>query len=137
MPGIESRVVSRLAGTSDTPFGYRLLDGDDYLTIMLFGPVSKDDAKHVLDAITQDGTIRHPRRLWDLRGCEFRLNSDELMELASIARSRDPEQGRGAVLVGEDLTFGLLRIYQAFRESDSNDVRVFRDEIEAIAWVQQ
>ncbi len=126
-----------MADAPEKPFSYRLLEGDDYLTITLFGPVSKNDARGVIDAITRNGTIMHSRRLWDLRECEFTLNSDELMELASIARSRDPEQGRGAVLVGKDLTFGLLRIYQAFRESESNDVMEFRDEDEAIAWVRQ
>ncbi len=126
-----------MADTPDKPFSFEIVEGDEYLTIRLFGQVSKNDAKGVIDAITEDGTIRHPRRLWDLRECEFTLGSNELMELASVARSRDPEQGKGAVLVGKDLTFGLLRIYQAFRESESNDVMVFRDEAEAIDWVRQ
>ena len=116
-------------------FTYQIEQGDDYLTVALHGKASKSDLRGVLDAITVDGTLMHPRRLWDLRDCELNLAYNELVELAGVARSRDPVFGRGAVLVAKDLAFGQLRIYQAFRESDSNDVMVFRNEEEAVAWI--
>ena len=118
-------------------FSFHVHEGEEYLTVSLSGRAFRHDLKAVLDAVTVDGAIMHPRRLWDLRDCELNLASDELMELASIARSRDPEKGKGAILVGKDLTFGLLRIYQAFRESESSDVMVFRDEQDAIDWVSR
>ena len=116
-------------------FSYHIAQGDDYLTIALRGKASKSDLRSVLDSITVDGTLMHARRLWDLRDCELDVVYNELVELAGIARSRDPVRGRGAVLVAKDLAFGQLRIYQAFRESESNDVMVFRDEDEAIEWI--
>ncbi len=126
-----------MTDTPDKPFSYQVLERDEFLTVAVSGRPTKSDLKGVLDAITVDGTIMHSRRLWDLRECDLNLPSNELMELASIARSRDPDSGRGAILVGKDLTFGLLRIYKAFRESESNDVMVFRDEDEAIDWIRR
>ncbi len=117
-------------------FSFQTNEQNGYLTVVLHGRASKVDLTGVLDAITVDGTLMHPRRLWDLRDCELDLEYNELMELAAIAQSRDPARGKGAILVAKDLTFGQLRIYQAFRESESNDVMVFRDENEAIEWIQ-
>ena len=116
-------------------FSYQINQGDEYLTITLNGKASKSDLKGVLDAVTVDGKIMHPKRLWDIRGCELDIAYDDWVELAGIAQSRDPNTGRGAVLVAKDVAYGQLRIYQAFRESESNDVRVFRDEHEAIDWI--
>ena len=126
-----------MTDTPDKPFSYQVLERDEFLTVAVSGRPTKSDLKGVLDAITVDGTIMHSRRLWDLRECDLNLPSNELIELATIARSRDPDSGRGAILVGKDLTFGLLRIYKAFRESESNDVMVFRDEDEAIDWIRR
>lgn len=42
---------------------------------------------------------------------------------------------KSAILVSQDLSFGLARIYEVLTESSSETARVFRDPIIALAWL--
>ena len=39
------------------------------------------------------------------------------------------------MLVNQDLSFGVSRMYEAYRKSSMTDVKVFREEAEAIDWL--
>ena len=109
---------------------------NEYLRAVLHGKASYADFIAVIDAMTNEVSFSCPKRLWDLRDCDLtEMSSDELRRLAKYGQAKDAGVGKGALLVSDDLTYGLSRIHQVFRESDELEVRVFRDEVEAVAWL--
>ena len=40
------------------------------------------------------------------------------------------------MLVNEDLSFGVSRVYEVFRNTDLTETNVFRDKAEAVAWLR-
>lgn len=77
-------------------------------------------------------------RLVDLRGANFEASSDEIEEMATeTIKSRDTIEGRrkGAMLVGRDFDFGLMRIFDVKSDLTQTKVRPFRDRDEAAAWL--
>ena len=119
----------------ENTFRFTLDDSEGFLRVKLYGPVSVENVRVVFDAMTRSGQFTESRRLWDMRECRLDLSSDELLEMASVAKSRDLPDSRGAMLAPRDLNFGMSRMHQVFRKSDNISLRVFRDEKEAIAWV--
>jgi hypothetical protein len=41
------------------------------------------------------------------------------------------------MLVKEDLSFAVSRIYEVFRNTDLTETNVFRDKTEAVAWLRE
>ena len=119
----------------ENTFRFTLDDSEGFLRVKLYGPVSVENVRVVFDAMTRSGQFTESRRLWDMRECRLDLSSDELLEMASVAKSRDLPDSRGAMLASRDLNFGMSRMHQVFRKSDDISLRVFRDEEEAVAWV--
>jgi hypothetical protein len=77
--------------------------------------------------------------LVDLRGVTRLLTTDEISQLAETIRSSPKvvAQTRRALLVGSDLSFGMYRMFESLASGGSVDYRVFRDEAEARAWVEE
>jgi len=65
---------------------------------------------------------------------KIELNREDILTLA-----QDPilsDNSRRAILATGDLTFGLVRMFEMFRESKGKEtIRVFRNRDEARAWV--
>ena len=60
--------------------------------------------------------------------------------VASLNRELHPHTPpvRVAFVVDHDLGFGLLRMYQPFVHDDRGEnIRVFRDEAQALGWIQR
>ena len=74
-------------------------------------------------------------RLWCLEdGLDW--TPAELKHLADFTKSLQPQPRRVAIVSGPDLGFGLMRVFQAYRaDPDGPDVRVFRDEASARAFL--
>ena len=74
--------------------------------------------------------------IWDLRTVDsVSLTADEMLTIVEhIGKTRGPQPGRTALIVGRDLEFGLGRMYQAYSESVVT-FRVFRDWDPALEWV--
>lgn len=76
------------------------------------------------------------RILFDLREARFDLTPDEIPELAEFVKQGSPyEDLRTAFVVAKDLEYGLLRMFEAFRETQGTDTSVFRDREEGLAWL--
>ena len=77
------------------------------------------------------------RSLWDLRDASFSLSREEVRSLAEFAGRgstlRPP--ARLAFVASRNLEFGLLRMFEAFREQEGVEIEVFRDYEEALKWV--
>lgn len=76
------------------------------------------------------------RILWDLLDAQFDLSANEVRRLSEYTRNKSPyENARMAFVVAEDLQFGLVRMFEAMRETDVLEVRVCRDRQQALAWL--
>ena len=76
--------------------------------------------------------------LYDLRETDMaHLGTPEIRAMGSAHRGIANRRGnaRVAVLVGDDLTYGLARMYEAMGLPPKLQMQVFRDVDEAEAWV--
>ena len=76
------------------------------------------------------------RRLWDATR-NFNFSAEEIRQIAVHVRAIFPRAERVAFVAADDLTFGQIRMFEAFRDPDDFPTRVFRDEPTARAWLQE
>ena len=116
--------------------GYEIrLNNDGVAWITCRTALTFEDALAAFHELTGPSGYVSPRRLWDLRDCEMKIDRADLRRLAVLARGRDSHPSRVALLANEDLVFGLMRQHGAFREGPNAEFRVFRCEDEALAWL--
>jgi hypothetical protein len=71
-----------------------------------------------------------------LRDARFNFAAAEVEELAEFMKQRSPFSDlRSAFVVSGDVEFGLVRMYEIFRETDSARTAVFRERTRALAWL--
>ena len=95
---------------------------------------------------TFKATLQHPDfqpgmgGFCDLRNGELgHLTGDDLYNLAYSLLQQNEERGpthKLALVVADDLNYGLARMYSAYTENSPVEVRVFRDTAEAISWLE-
>ncbi len=109
-----------------------------YITVT--GPITLTEIKEDLAQLAA-ATSRQPGmpRLIDLRGATSHLTKEETAQLADLVKSspRAVSKTRRALLVGSDLSFGMYRMFESFAAGGAVDYRVFRDEAEARAWLEE
>lgn len=72
---------------------------------------------------------------------KFELTADGIRKLAKIAAKTDAPgvRNRVAIVVGAPVAYGLGRMYETYRSllpETSKDVRVFRDRVKAMEWIE-
>ena len=100
--------------------------------------VGKPTLKEILDtnkALMEEGQYICSRRFWDLSGCSMDFSSGELEVIANFTDHGEHDPSKIALLATSDLTYGLSRMFQAFRQSKNSTLSVFRDEGEAMRWL--
>lgn len=91
--------------------------------------------------VWDDADIHGFDELIDFRALEtIQVTTDGLEAVAHLAAGMDGAvgQGRFAIVVGDTLSYGLSRMYEAFRELDANATRqvmIFRQMDDALAWL--
>lgn len=116
---------------------FELSEKNDILVVTIKGNPSVDDIKLILDKTRNSSGYSHNARLWDFREASFDFSQHEIIDIAHYASAADDRPSRVAMLVSEDLSFGVSRIYEAFRHTNLTRINVYRDEAEAIAWLQE
>ena len=100
------------------------------------GSLTLDEIRESAAAMWQLIEGSEIRILWDLRDARFNFAETELRGLAEyfrrIARSTE---FRTAFVVSEDLEFGLVRMFEVFRETEGARTSVFRDKERAVEWL--
>ncbi|MDJ0710745.1 MAG: STAS/SEC14 domain-containing protein [Woeseiaceae bacterium] len=105
---------------------------DGVTTLRLTRQLTLDDFLQMLDDI-DDGKVTD-RRLWDATNF-FDFTAAEIRQIAARVKKKWPHAERVAFVAADDLTFGLARMFEAFREEEGFLTKVFRDEEEARAWL--
>jgi hypothetical protein len=79
--------------------------------------------------------------VWDFTGADLSaLNRVGMERIIAVAKdgARLRPDGRTALVVGQNLSFGLARMYELLSEVKGHPIhhRVFRDKGEALAWLR-
>ena len=103
------------------------------------GVVTAYDMIAFQQKLAQDPDYRFGlNRLIDLRGAEIEAPSGEIDEMArENIEKHDASEGhrKGAMLVGSELQYGLVRMYGMLSDHTNTEVRPFRRLDEAVAWL--
>lgn len=87
-----------------------------------------------LDDVSAIGEFR--RRLWLF--CDGAdLKTEEIRKIGEYGIEVLPVPSRAAIVAPDDLTYGLARMHEAFREQEGLENKVFRTEQEAMAWLKE
>ena len=100
------------------------------------GPLTLKEIRKAAAAVWKDIEGPRIRMLWDLRDAQFTLSANEIRALAEFAKQHSPfSHLRMAFVVAGDLEFGLVRMFEVFREAESVRTAVFRDMQQALGWL--
>ena len=105
---------------------------DGITTLRLTRQMTLEEFLGVLDDTLELGLTN--RRLWDANR-HFDFSAEEIRAIANHGKKIWPGAARVAFLAEDDLTFGLLRMFEAFREQENYQTKAFRDEEEAREWL--
>ena len=113
-------------------------EGTQTAVITVRGEGTLVGLRRIMTDLAPGGHFALPRRLWDLREATLGMTSAELEQLAHDGQDREgPEPSRAAVVASGDLEFGLSRLFEVYRASDSTSIAVFRDLDEAARWLEE
>jgi hypothetical protein len=75
--------------------------------------------------------------VWDGRGAEFNLSSEDIRKLAQFVKLNQPTPpARIAFVTQTAVGFGLARMFGAYRDEPETAFQVFREIDEAICWAR-
>jgi hypothetical protein len=76
--------------------------------------------------------------VWDFRTAQLDVRGADVQEVARFILERQPETPppRVAFVTGRDVDFGLMRMFQVYRQHPATQIRVFRDYEEAVSWAR-
>jgi hypothetical protein len=106
------------------------------ITIVRFKQMPDLDANK---AVLAELASNYPQklRLWDMRNIVIEQSQSELRDVAMSSATTFTSPSRVAFVADDDLSFGLLRIFEVFNEQESRqtETRVFRDYQQATDWL--
>jgi hypothetical protein len=114
---------------------FEIHEKEGVLFIGIKGEPTVADITQALDQTRDESGYSSLSRLWDFRKAVFDFSAEELEEIASHAASADDRPAKVAMLVNQDLSYGVSRMYEAYRKNALTDVKVFREEAEAVDWL--
>ena len=93
------------------------------------------DFATVRQAIADSEAFDSTLELWDLSEPGLQMTTQEVKALAGLARAKSRRPAKTAVVVHDDLSFGLTRVYSAHSDEQVGNIRVFRSLTAAQAWL--
>jgi hypothetical protein len=101
------------------------------------GTLSLSDAKAGAEAVWANPDFRGRPMLWDFRDARLDFDPTEVRKLARFILGGQPgSPPRVCLVTARDSDFGLVRMFEVFREDADTSVRVFRDYDKALRWAQ-
>ncbi len=100
------------------------------------GPLTLKEIKE--SAVSMWRQVEGPdiRVLWDLRDARFDFSVGEVKDLAEFIKQHSPPGDlRTAFVVSTDLEFGLVRMFEVFREVADAQTATFRGIGRALEWL--
>jgi hypothetical protein len=121
------------AGLVQMKQNYSIDTEDGVTAIRFFNKANADDVNCAFNEMINSNPSR--LRLWHLEK-GWNLSPSQIQEFANYTKSKSNEEIRIAVVTTEDLSYGLTRMFQAYRQEEHFDQQNFRSESEAICWLK-
>ena len=110
------------------------IESTDGITIVRFiRKVVLEDICRAIDDVAEN--YLSDLRLWDF-SCGSSLSFTEIRQVAIYGKSKFLIPSKVAIIAQDDLTFGLARAHDVYREDEIIKEMVFRNEKEAISWLK-
>jgi hypothetical protein len=93
------------------------------------------DIINAMDDVLTVGVFN--KRLWVFHDGLVNLKTGEIRKIAEHGIKIWAAPSKAAIVVPDSLSFGLARMHDAFRDEKGGETRVFRNEQEAIAWLEE
>ena len=120
------------------PYEISTDESNGIVRVTLRGEISLEDMMAILEQIAPEGHYTSNKRLWDVRSTTSTITGDHLQRFADAGRSRDTDEpARVAVVASEDFQFGMSRLHEVYRTSETLTQRAFRSPDEAVAWLEE
>ena len=113
---------------------YNIEIGDDITVARFIDKPKSDDIRMSIDAVAEISLSG--LRLWGLSHSGRDLTSAELGEVADYAKTKLLLPSKIAFVGPEDLSYGLSRVYEAFRAQEGLQIEIFRTEEKALNWLK-
>ena len=107
---------------------------DEIVTTRFSKKPNLTEAKNALDEVLEMGNFR--LRLWVLED-GINLCNEEIEEIARYGKEKWPVPSKAAIVASDDLSFGIMRVHDVYREHEGHQIHVFRTEPEALAWLKE
>ena len=121
---------------TETSPKYSIEVNDDITVISVWGSLSYDDAKFLLSKLAMEN-IYHFRCI-DVSRVNITYTKEEVMGLSDHSKSIYKDNNRSAIIVGDDLAYGIIRSLIAYREEDAHmKMNVFRSVNKGVSWLKQ
>jgi hypothetical protein len=120
------------------------IDTERLRVVTTWGSIVTDAALMAYQkSVWSNPAVRGFDELIDFRGLEkVEVTTEGLEAVAYAAADMDDpnEPSRFAIVIGDSLSFGLSRMYEAFREmheKSSRQIMIFNDPKEALTWLDE
>ncbi len=109
------------------------------VNVVVTGDIALEEALKAVESIYNDTRLRLPSRfLWDLSEGHFDWTPSEIRAFSDFVRRNRPEgPGRAAVLVSDERSFGLGRMYGLMTDDTPVEAALFRDRDSATQWLHE
>ena len=121
--------------------GYQLIYSSDHDVVigMGSGTLGYLEALEAAVSLWEHREWKGKSVVWDFRTAHFEMTGDTVREFADFVTKHQPltRPPRVALVVASEFNFGMARMFEAFREDLSTEVRVFQVYEDAVAWAAQ
>ena len=94
-----------------------------------------EDIRNAIDEVAENHLS--DLRLWDI-SCEgINLTGRQIKQLAKYGRSKFLIPSKVAIVVQEDLAYGLMRMYEVYKNEGLSETRIFCSDQEARIWLNR
>jgi hypothetical protein len=121
------------------PLSYHIDEARGLLSLKGSGSITADDIDAYVEEVLEDPRQAYvTQELADFRDAEFSVTPDRVVKLAALDRKRLSRMKivRRAIVVSNDLQYGLARMYGQFLAPSGQEVRPFHDIDEARRWLE-
>lgn len=120
------------------PISYDIEEGEGLVVTTADGAVGDEELMRHAEALAADERTRAFDELVLVRTKEILVSPKAIWRMADFLRSGPHrEASRLAIVVPTTAVYGMARIFASVRERGELAIRVFREECEARAWLQE
>jgi hypothetical protein len=120
------------------------IERQDHAILVMFEPGSEVSPEMIMGALDRENErfeIQGRYHIWDFRSCRPSedFDYDAVLRIIGHVQTQynDEWSAKTAILVDQDLQFGLSRMFEALVDSNPTEIGIFYDASVANEWIRQ